>query len=184
MKKLLALAIFAFFLFSCNNEKPAEEKTAAKTDTVAAADNKPKPAEFADPKYAELGKKGLAALSAGDVDGWMTSFSDNATYVWNNFDSLQGKAKIAEYWKKRRTEVIDSLTFHDEIWLPVKVNQPQSVEAPGVWLLSWYRVHAKYKTGKSMNQLIHTVMHFDGNDKIDRLIQYLDKAAINAAASK
>ena len=31
---------------------------------------------------------------------------------------------------------------------------------------------------------IHTDLHFNENDKIDRLIQYLDRAPINAALAK
>ena len=142
------------------------------------------PAEFADPKYMDVGKKGLAALSAGDVEGWEAGYADNAVYLWNNGDSLAGKAAITAYWKKRRTEVIDSITFTNAIFLPIKVNQPQSVEAPGIWLLGWYQTNAKYKTGKKMSQWIHTDMHFDANDKIDRVIMYLDRMPINAAMAK
>lgn len=35
-----------------------------------------------------------------------------------------------------------------------------------------------------MTQWIHTLMHFDANDKIDRVLQFLDTAPINAAAKK
>ena len=120
-------------VFACSNPKPAEEKTAA-VDSVAA---KPpmQPVEFADLKYSDIGRKGLAALSSGDIDGWMSNFADNAVYVWNAGDSLAGKAAITAYWKKRRGEVIDSISFLNQIWLPIKVNQPQSVEQPGIWII-------------------------------------------------
>lgn len=115
----------------------------------------------------------------------MNSFADNAVYIWNNGDSLAGKAAIAAYWKKRRGEVIDSISFSQDIWLAIKVNQPQTpAQAPGNWALGWYAVSAKYKTGKRMNQWIHTAMHFDANDKIDRVVQFLDRAPINAATKK
>ena len=114
----------------------------------------------------------------------MGSYADNAVYAWNNGDSLTGKAAIAEYWKKRRTEAIDTISFSNDIWLPVKVNQPQRTEAPGVWLLGWYQTAAKYKTGKSMSQWIHTLIHFNNEDKIDRVLQFLDRAPINAAMKK
>jgi ketosteroid isomerase-like protein len=178
MKQLFFLFPFAILFFACGNEKPAD----VKTETPPAT---PPPAEFADMKYAEMGKKGLASLSSGDIDNWMADFADNAVYVWNNGDSLAGKTVIADYWKKRRGDVIESISFSNEIWLPVKVNTPQSMEQPGVWLLSWYQTTAKYKTsGKTMSQWIHTDYHFDANDKIDRVIQYVDRAVINAAATK
>jgi hypothetical protein len=184
MQRLLQLVFISSLFFACTNSKPADTAATTSDSAVAAAPAKPQPAEFADPKYVDIGKKGLASLSSGDVDGWMASFADNAVYLWNNGDSLSGKAAIAAYWKHRRTNVIDSIRFSDEIWLPIKVNQPQSIEQPGVWLLGWYRVSSKYKTGKSMSQFIHSDMHFDANDKIDRVIQYLDRAPINAATKK
>jgi len=65
--------------------------------------------------------------------------------------------------------------------LPIKVNKKGNIPLDGYWLLSWYKTTAKYKGGKSMTQWIHTTYHFDANDKIDMVDQYLDKAAINAA---
>jgi len=184
MKNVLCLAFITSLFFACNNQKPEDARTAATVDSAATAQVKMQPAEFADPKYSEIGKKGLAALSSGDIDTWMSSFADNAVYLWNNGDSIVGKALITAYWKKRRGEVIDSISFSNEIWLPIKVNQPQSIEQPGVWLLSWYFTSAKYKNGKRMSQYIHSDSHFDANDKIDRYIQYLDRAPINAALKK
>jgi hypothetical protein len=183
MKKTIAMSLAISMFIACSSPK-TEDKPAATNDSAVAAPAKPQPAEFADPKYSEIGKMGIASLSSGNIDAWMSSFADNAVYVWNNGDSLAGKAAITAYWKKRRGEVIDSITFANAIWLPIKVNQPQTVEQPGVWLLSWYFTSAKYKTGKRMAQWIHTDTHFDANDKIDRVIQYLDRAPINAATKK
>jgi|SRR5450432_2026349 hypothetical protein len=183
MKKTIALAFVTSLFFACTNQNPSE-KTETKTDSASVAPAKQQPAEFADPKYAEVGKNGNAALSSGNIDAWMSSFADNAVYLWNNGDSLAGKAAITAYWKKRRGEVMDSITFSNQIWLPIKVNQPQSIEQPGNWLLSWYMVSVKYKNGKRMSQWIHSDMHFDANDKIDRFIQYLDRVPINAATKK
>lgn len=131
-----------------------------------------------------LERKEPLPFRPGDIDGWMATFADNAVYVWNNGDSIAGKPAITAYWKKRRSDVIDSISFTNQIWLPIKVNQPQSVEQPGVWLLSWHLTMAKYKTGKRMAQWMHTDYHFDASDKIDRVIQYLDRVPINAATKK
>lgn len=183
MKYVMVLSLGAFLFLGCNNEKATEQKD--ETAMSSANETKaPQQAEFADAKYADIGKRGIAALSAGDVDGWMAAYADTATYLWNNGDSIKGKAEITAYWKKRRTEVIDSISFTNDIWLPVKINKPQSVEAPGTWLLGWYQTDAKYKGGGRMRQWIHTDMHFNADDKIDRVIQYLDRAAINAALAK
>jgi len=183
MKKAIAIAFATTLFLACSSEK-TENKSEATADSAVATPAKTQPVEFADSKYSEIGNKGLAGLSSGDIDGWMSSFADNAVYIWNSGDSLAGKAAITAYWKKRRGEVIDSLSYKNQIWLPIKVNQPQSVEQTGIWLLGWYEVTAKYKTGKTMSQWIHTDMHFDANDKIDRAIQYIDRAPINAATKK
>ena len=184
MKKMFVLAFGSLLFMGCNNDTDAGKKTDA-APAVAAGDTKMQDAEFADAKYAEVGKKALAAMSSGDMDAWVSNYADNAVYYWNGGDSLAGKAAITDYWKKRRTEVIDSISFSSDIWLPVKVNKPQAPEqAPGVWLLGWYKIKAKYKTGKSMVQWSHIDYHFDAADKIDRVIQYIDKAPINAATAK
>jgi len=184
MKKGFILGLCSLALFSCSNQKPDAEKT--ETTTVAAVETPTtqQPAEFAAANYGEIARKGIANLSSGDVDAWMSSFADNAVWQFNNGDSLVGKAAISDYWKKRRTDVIDSISFSNEIYLPIKVNKPQSIEQPGVWVLSWYATNAKYKTGKRMIQWIHADMHFDANDKIDRVIMYLDRVPIAAAMSK
>ena len=181
MRKQLLIVLVIAFIIGCNNKPETAVDAPA---TASATETKPAPAEFADPKYAEIGKKGLANLSSGDIDTWIGSYADNAVYAWNNGDSLPNKAAIGEYWKKRRTEAIETITFSNDIWLPVKVNQPQQTEQPGIWLLGWYKVDTKYKTGKSMSQWIHTLMHFNNEDKIDRVLQFLDRAPINAAMTK
>lgn len=184
MKQMFAGAILSLLLFACKNEKTEETKTMeVKSDTASTATSRG-PAEFADPKYADIGRNGFQSLASGDVDSWINGFADNAVYQWNTGDSLTGKEAISKYWKNRRSQVIDSLTFSDGILLPLKVNQPQSIEQPGVWLLCWYKVHSKYKSGGSMTQWMHIDMHFDSNDKIDRVIQYMDRAMVAKAEKK
>ena len=179
--KRFFVGMMSFLLFAaCNNPKPDE--TAETTST--SSETTPQPAEFADARYTEIGKSGLASMTSGDVDGWASNWADNIVWQWNNGDSVAGKAAVVQYWKERRNNMIDSISFSNHIWLPVKVNQPQATEAAGVWLLSWYSTNAKYKTGKRMMQWIHTAQHFDANDKIDRVVQYLDRVPINAAMAK
>ena len=129
-----------------------------------------------------MGKTSLTALANGDIDGWGASLADNVVYIWSSGDSLVGKQAVINYWKDRRGNVIDSLSFVNDIWLPIKVNTSQKgPDIPGVWLCSWYQSQVKYKNGKKLFVGIHTVSHYDANDKVDRVVQYLDRAPINAA---
>jgi hypothetical protein len=151
------------------------------TPTVTSTDTKMQAVEFADAKYTEMGKKSLEDLSKGNMDAWMANYADNAKYYWNSGDSLVGKPAIDKYWRNRRADVIETITFENQIWLPVKL---ENVKKTGNWLLGWYKTTAKYKGGKSMTQWIHTDFHFDENDKIDEVNQYLDKSVINEAMKK
>jgi len=182
MKKIFLIVASAMSLFACNNEKTGDsEKMVSGSDSTI---TKPQ-SEFADAKYTEMGKTQLAQFESGDVNAWMNAFADNAVYSWSAGDSLAGKTAIANYWKERRGNVIDSIKFSNDIWLPLKVNTPQKgPDAPGIWLLSWYQVDVKYKNGKKLMFWTHTDYHFDANDKIDRAIQYIDFAPIKAALGK
>ncbi|WP_133242663.1 nuclear transport factor 2-like protein [Flavobacterium psychrotolerans] len=175
MRKLFLIILFTSVFVGCKNEEPKKENL-----------NAPKaiPAEFADSKYEVIGKKSLMDLEKGDINSWVSAFSDDAVYKWNNGDSLVGKVAIVKFWKDRRANVIETITFKNAIWLPINVKEPQSVEKPGIWLLGWYEVIVKYKKGKTMKQWIHTDYHFDANDKVDRVIQYIDRAVVNDALSK
>lgn len=185
MKKLIFLATGCFFLFSCNNEKKDDSSVVPASDTTAMTAKAEVPAtEITDYKNTDIGRNLLNNLSSGNIAGYMNDYADTAVYVWNSGDSLAGKKAISDYWTKRRTESIDSVKFSNQIWLPIKVNRPQSVEATGNWLLGWFMVNAKYKTGKKMVQWMHMDIHLNSADKIDRLIQYRDNAPILAANTK
>src|SRR4249919_3847601 len=81
---------------SCAPQKASDEAAAATAaDTTMKA---PPPAEFADPKYTEIGKQALAHFASGDVDGYLANFTDNAIYHYNSGDSLAGKPAIRDYW--------------------------------------------------------------------------------------
>lgn len=181
MKKVLLLVLCSALWVNCKKAEPAEAGKPAEPTADAAT---PPQAEFADAKYTEIGKKYIEALASGDTDAMMSVYTDDAKYYWNSGDSLVGKKAIADFWVDRRKNVIETLSFKNDIWLPVKVNRPQSVEKTGVWLLSWYEVTAKYKGGKSMTQWMHILFHFDDNDKVDQVSQYVDRVPINEALPK
>lgn len=178
------MSVACLLLHACANDSKNETGTTA----TAAGENTEKkkpPIEITDEKYMDMGRKMTAQFSSGDIDGWLSNYADNAVFQWSSGDSLAGKEAISKYWKERRMNVIDSITMTSDIWLPVKVNTPQQgPDAPGVWLLSWYMVDVKYKNGKKLGFWVHTDHHFDANDKIDRTVQYIDRAPINAALAK
>ncbi|MBN8718699.1 MAG: nuclear transport factor 2 family protein [Sediminibacterium magnilacihabitans] len=175
------------FLFACNSNENAnhthDEKTAHTGGHDMPINNKGY--EFGDDKYIDIAKNGMNELASGNVEGWLAGFSDDALFRWNGGDSLAGKPAIADYWKKRRTEVIDSLSYSNEVWLPIHVIKPSiPAQLPGNYALCWSMVHARYKSGKEMNQRMHMVFHFNDSDKIDRVTQYIDRVPINIAQAK
>ena len=171
MKKTIIVLAAAALFCACGSPESAPVAGEAKA-----------PAELTGDDFVAMGKAGLSNLSEGNIDAWMESFADNAVYRWNNGDSLAGKAAITEYWKNRRSNDLTAITFSNDIWLSLKVNQPQNeFAAPGQWLMSWYMVNATYKTGKSMTQWIHTDMHINDAGKVDILIQYVDRVPIMQA---
>ena len=70
MKKMLVRALGLVLFIGCNSENATESKTEAAVAPTG-TEAKMQPAEFADAKYADIGKQGLTALSSGDIDGWM-----------------------------------------------------------------------------------------------------------------
>jgi len=180
MKNTFYALICVTALLACTQPKQEQSQQAQPV-----AETKPQPAEFADPKYVAIGKEGIATFAKGDVETWMKSFADNANYYWSSGDSLIGKKAISDYWMERRGKTIDKMVISKDIWMAIKINQPQQKEdMPGVWLMSWYQVEPTYKNGVGLRFWVHAMMHFDANDKIDRAIQFIDRAPINAALAK
>jgi hypothetical protein len=185
MKKVFLFAAGCLLMISCNNKASDQAASKDSSATMATEAKTPPAAEFADQKYTDMGKKGEAQMESGDIDGWVSQYSDSVRYYWSGGDSLIGKAALAKYWKDRRSNVIDSIKFSNEIWLPIKVNAPQSpAQRPGTWLLAWAQVNVKYKTGKKLMLWHHIAYHFDNNDKVDQAIQFIDRAPIIAATKK
>ncbi len=182
MKKIFWTLTACLIFMACNNEKKEETKTGDETKTTTGGNDQPPQSEMADAKYADWGKKLLDQMSAGNIDAWGDAYADSAKYVWSSGDSLTGKAAILSYWKDRRSNTIDSISFVNDIWLPIKVNRPQKgPDATGIWLLSWYQVMVKYKNGAKLGFWVHTDHHFNADDKIERTIQYIDRVPINKA---
>lgn len=183
MRRILTGLTSLLLLAACNNKSAESSKSNSDTTAMTATTTEMKASEIADAKYMEFGKHFLASFSRADIDGWLNDWADNAVFVWNNGDSLTGKAAVAKYWKDRWSN-LDSITFANDVWLPIQVNKPQSVEQTGIWLLGWYMFNEKFKNGKRVVEWAHDLMHFNNDGKIDRQIHFVDMAPIKAAMMK
>jgi ketosteroid isomerase-like protein len=182
MKKTIGFLLCAVIFLACTNDQAV---TAGTTDTVDSTNkemNSARGYDFGDDKYVQMAKQVMQNLSSGNMDGYMNDYADNAIYRFSGGDSLNGKQAITDYWKKRRSEVIDSISYTGDVWLPINVNTAMTTgQLTGNYALTWNMVHVKYKSGKSMSQRMHMVFHFDDNNKIDRVTQYLDRVPVMAA---
>lgn len=139
------------------------------------------PIELVDPHYVDLSKDILTSLCKGDIDRFIAPYAENTVYRWNYGDSLVGRQAIIDYWKVRRTSVIDTITFKNESWLAIRANNPPAHLKPGVYVLSWADYKVTYTNGSTIDMNIHTVFGFDNNDKVAITIQYLDRSLIENA---
>lgn len=184
MRKLLFAFFASVILFSCKDKTDTPSKESSHDPMVKSATaDKPQAVEFADSKYATMGREQLDKMEKKDIEGWGNAFADNAVWTWSSGDSLAGKKAIVDYWKNRMSNVIETMKLENDIWMPIKVNKPQRPghDMEGTWLLGWYQFNTKYKNGKSLSGWTHVDMHYDNNGKVDRAIQYIDRAPINAA---
>lgn len=177
MRKIFFLSVSAVFFTACNNQSD-EPKIAAAQEAAATQ----QASEFADARYADVGKTMMKNFADGNYDAWGEAMAENVVYQYSAGDSMAGKKAVLDYWKDRRAKLIQSVNIANDIWLPIKVNVPQKgPDMPGVWLLNWNQVTATYKNGKSLQFWAHQGMHFDAQDKVDRIVMYMDRAPINAA---
>ena len=143
------------------------------------ADTPPAPVEIGDNKHIAMAQEGLQAMTNQDTEAFVARFTDDAMYIFNTGDTISGKAAITEFWQGRM-EVIETIEFSNDLWLPLQVNESEDV-ALGKWLLAWFQVDASYTSGGQMSQYIHTSYHFTENDEIDVVLQYLDRLSIMQA---
>jgi hypothetical protein len=136
------------------------------------------PIGIADPKYSEMARGILISLCKGDLDGFIKSYTDDATYRWNFGDSLVGRQAIYDYWNERRSAVIDTITFKNEAWLAIIANHPPEHIQPGVYVLHWADFKVDYINGSSLNMNIHTVFGFNEQGQVVSTLQYLDRSLI------
>ena len=182
MKKLIFCLALGTLFYSCSGPSSQDSSKTQTVATAQAAPEAPQPVSVvSDTKYVEMAQKGLSAMTAKSIDDFTTSFTDQSIYVFNAGDTLKGLETIKGYWNGRM-EVIEKISFSNEVWLPVDVNENNTQNVvPGVWLLAWFNVDATYTSGGTMSQNIHTLYHFTENDEIDIIIQYIDRVPIMQA---
>jgi len=184
MKKILSGFVFATFLLACSSGENKETASSADsvTEATAGTEKAPMATELLDMSRAEPVKNGMIAFSKKDVDAMTAEYADTVRYTWSSGDSLIGKQAVKDYYAGR-LKLIDTLTYSDFIFLPIKANQSQTPMAPtGDWVLAWAFVHVKYKNGKKLDFWLHQVNHYNNSGKIDFVSQYMDRAPINEAS--
>ena len=179
MKKVLFGVIISVFFISCADK--AEEKTAPAESTLSSTETAKSGDQLLPMSETESVKKGLIAFSKGDIDGMTADYADTARQLWSNLDSLVGKKAIQDYYKSRWA-IIDSLNFSDFVIVPLKMEEQQTpIVQTGKWVLAWSFAHVKYKNGKKLDFWVHNVYHYNSDDKIDFVGQYLDRHPIMEA---
>lgn len=180
MKKILVGIFISVFFISCNN-KAEEESTTANATSSATADTQKTTDELLSMSETESVKAGLTAFAKGDLDGMTAAYADTCFMLWSNLDSIRGKQAIKDYYTER-WKLIDSINYSDHILVPLKVNMQQSMYAPtGKWILAWSFAHVKYKNGKKLDLWVHNVYHYNTDNKIDFVGQYIDRHPIMQA---
>lgn len=165
------MAGLGLFLFGCT---PVTDQNEA-----AVAATQPAPVEIGNNEHIAMAQEGLQAMVNQDHEAFVAKFTDDALYIFNSGDTIAGKPAITEYWQERM-EVIETIEFSNDLWLPIKVNESEDV-ALGKYLFAWFDVKASYTSGGEMSQNIHTVYHFTENNEIDLVIQYIDRLSIMQA---
>ena len=181
MRKLFLIAAGSMILFACNDKKSEEKKSDDAGKTMSSADKKPA-TEILDLSAADPIKNSLAAFAKGDLDGMTADYDDNVRYTWSSGDSAIGKKAVKEFYAGR-WKLIDSISFSNDIKLPLRINESQQpqVAPPGKWVLYWVMTNVKYKNGKKLTFWQHSVNHFNDAGKIDFVGQYIDRYPIMEA---
>ena len=184
MKKIFLIGAAATLLLTaCNNKKSDEKKSDGDTTKTSMSSMDKKPAtEILDLSAADPITKSLAAFAKGDLDGMTADYDDNVRYTWSSGDSAIGKKAVKDYYAGR-WKLIESISFSNDIKLPLQVNESQQPKAapPGKWVLYWVQTNVKYKNGKTLNFWQHSVNHFNDAGKIDFVGQYIDRYPIMEA---
>jgi hypothetical protein len=186
VKPFFFFAAGCFLLFSCNNKQGLGTSGDSATNSKIRTYKEAPQCEFADSKYADIGKAAMSQFQSGNIDEWLTYYSDSAVIRQSPVDSIYGKTSISKLWKERRKMETGSIKIENDIWLALKVNRANDGDdlKEGIWLLNWHHVNLRYKNEKRQKFWVHTDFHFDKNDKIDIMLEYFDAGPVVASEKK
>src|SRR5690349_10709888 len=122
MKKFFPVALAVTVLIACNDKKSDEKTSGSDTTKTSMSSTDKKPAtELLDLSAADPVRNSFAAFAKGDLNGMTANYDDNVRYTWSSGDSLIGKKAVMDYYAGR-WKLIDSISFSNDIVLPVQVN--------------------------------------------------------------
>ena len=187
MKRLLTALIATAFLFSCNNEKKADEPAAKTEEKTASATTiaYPYKADYSsdfsvgDANHSKMVLDLYKMWEDGKVDDMkslladsvMIEFPDGNKFADNTADSM---ISMAKQFRKQ----LSSVKIDLDAWMPTRSNDQKQD-----FVLIWAREHTVDMKGKADSTRVHAYFVIV-NDKIRSWSEYTQKLAPEPMAKK
>lgn len=165
---VIFISVFVSVCFSCKEQ-------AKETDT--------KPVDSASTKLTNIAKESIKNFAAGDIESFVSQFSEDATFHWSNGKSITGRSELKNYWTERRKKLIKSYSYSGDVWLYSRLQKEDSVYLKGDWVFALLEAEITYSTGKKIKVWMHNDFHFTEDKKIDKMIHYVDHETVGKASS-
>jgi hypothetical protein len=181
MRKMFALFILLGFIYSCNNEKPAEAKTetdAAKTDAPKADANLPMAYTAAYSSQFSIGEQKNVQTLLTMFKIWddnklkesINMFADSVSFYTDQWEFHGTKEKFYEESQKQRDMSTEVKTVV-HAWVPT-----HSVDKNEDWVLVWSTGYTKDKAGKLDSLNYQDTWRFNKEGKVDLAYQFIAHA--------
>lgn len=174
---LLATTALLMGVLACNS--PANEATDAAAPAVTNDLFRIAPAGYADKAEASM-----QALAKADFDAWAATLADDVAYAFPDGDpntrtTLKGKTAVLDWWKGfRATPGVESMAVSEFNLMPIEVTGEAKGGAPkGVYVIAYFTNVLGIK-GQSVGLRMNFSIHFNADQKIDRLYGYYDRTPI------
>jgi len=177
---LLSAAALLLGVLACNSgAKEAPATTAGAPPAVTNELFRLAPAE-----YAEKAEASVQALARADFDAWGATLADDVAYAFPDGDpntrtTLKGKTAVLDWWKKfRATPGVESMAVSEFNLMPIEVTGEAKGGAPkGIYVIAYFTNVLGIK-GQSVGLRMNFSIHFNADQKIDRLYGYYDRTPI------